>query len=895
MINFCPKCGSKTDPATGLCPNGCLGALPAIPKASPKAEQKKHIGLKITALVLAVLIVFSAVAFALAYFDIAKIPPFSSIADSFKKGGDSDGTLFDLKAEVCDILVGDDRDVLFTVEYLTDGKKAPDDEIELFDAEDKFIALMKDDGKNGDKDANDGIYSAKVEMSSDERSLASFYAKVGSLASNSFDVCYYEELTEEDHEAFEELVREVFSESDVKDALRIVKRSPLVEKYKEIGNRISFTTVSGMTAIYDASYGEGFKASGSNSVPTSMGVDYTAAGSSLRYSDLKVLPEYENGNVAVLRPFRNNGFNYDDFRDAGNLLATFTGGTSTVYDDSSADLECWKSLDGNKFVLVDSHGTLSDVTNSAWDIFPTDPYLLTGEVYSAGKMWTSADWQASRIVVCGTAMFSGEGIVAVGAGFFDKYYDVGDFDDTLFFLGTCYSAHNSQLADVLIKKGASVVYGYTEPVSVTYCNQTLFETVVNSLLLSGSTASESFKSATDTYGEYDPSSDPRCYYKRYGKADYKIAEPCDRVVCLVLDTSGSMGGTPIAETRSAAVNFVSSVFSGDEGDNTVISLITYSSSAIINQHASSNEDQLIRSINSIGASGNTNIESGLSLAESILSKSKASKKIIVLMSDGLPNRGKEGDSLVSYADSIKAQDIYIYTLGFFQALNSSEMSSAQQLMNRIAGHGCHYEVNDAESLNFFFGDIADQIDGQRYIYVRIACPVDVSVAYEGEKLNSKESDLNTRTSFGSLSFEESDSDKEYDEGVDDRIKILRLKAGAEYEIKIKGTARGTMDYTIGFMDENGDYSDMRTFENIKITKKTEITTVAGESDSTVLKVDEDGDGKNELTYEAEEGGTGELVKESYTALILAIVLSILAVAIIAVVIIFVASNKKKQG
>ena len=32
----------------------------------------------------------------------------------------------------------------------------------------------------------------------------------------------------------------------------------------------------------------------------------------------------------------------------------------------------------------------------------------------------------------------------------------------------------------------------------------------------------------------------------------------------------------------------------------------------------------------------------------------------------------------------------------------------------------------------------------------------------------------------------------------------------------------TVKCTIGFMDENGDYNDLRKFRNIKITKKTEI-------------------------------------------------------------------------
>lgn len=60
--------------------------------------------------------------------------------------------------------------------------------------------------------------------------------------------------------------------------------------------------------------------------------------------------------------------------------------------------------------------------------------------------------------------------------------------------------------------------------------------------------------------------------------------------------------------------------------------------------------------------------------------------------------------------------------------------------------------------------------------------------------------------------------------------MLRLKEGTDYDIEINGTGRGKMDYTIGFMDETGEYSDLRKFENIAITSRTKIDTVATVAD-----------------------------------------------------------------
>ena len=188
---------------------------------------------------------------------------------------------------------------------------------------------------------------------------------------------------------------------------------------------------------------------------------------------------------------------------------------------------------------------------------------------------------------------------------------------------------------------------------------------------------------------------------------------------------------------------------------------------------------------------------------------------------------------------------------------------------------------------YFFGDIADQINGQKYIYVRIACPVDVTVEHDGETLCSEEDNLSTRTAFGSLTFE--DNAEESETSGDNRVKVLRLKEGVDYDIKIEGNGRGYMNYTIGFMDDTGEYTDLRKFNNIKITKRTVIDTVATPSKATILKVDEDGDGKYDLTYKATENSRGELVDYTY---IIYIAIGAAAVVIILIVTIIIKKRLK---
>lgn len=367
-----------------------------------------------------------------------------------------------------------------------------------------------------------------------------------------------------------------------------------------------------------------------------------------------------------------------------------------------------------------------------------------------------------------------------------------------------------------------------------------------------------------------------------GASEWPLFKRSDeREVVLVLDVSGSMAGNPLAETVTASEKFIDTVLDEDAS----VGVVTYDSSAMCVANFSSSADVLKKAVGNISSGGDTNMDAGLSAAYDMLSGSTAQKRIIVLMSDGEPNKGRVGDELISYAKTLKDEGIYIYTLGFF----GSAKSAQQALMEAVASDGCHYEVENADDLKFFFGDIADQINGQRYTYIRIACPVDVTVTFDGQKLCSKSDKLSTRTDFGTLTFEESGETYD-DENVDGRVKVLRLKTGEDYEVKIEGTARGRMDYTISFADENGEYTDTRTFEDIKITKRTEIFTVAAETKKTTLRVDEDGDGKTDITYQAKSGEIGAEVTILETVKLVIII----AAAVMALVVICIIVAKKKK-
>ena len=344
--------------------------------------------------------------------------------------------------------------------------------------------------------------------------------------------------------------------------------------------------------------------------------------------------------------------------------------------------------------------------------------------------------------------------------------------------------------------------------------------------------------------------------------------PVEKDVALVLDVSGSMDGQPLEETKNATGQFVDvALENGAE-----CALVTYDNEARTLSGFSSDGATLRSEALGLDSGGGTNIEDGLAQAAALLAARPQSAQYIVLMSDGEPNDGKTGDELIAYAESIRdpngdgVDEVRIYALGF------NESASGQDLLRGIASDGCFFSVQAASDLTNFFRDIVDAINGVRFMYVRVACPVDVTVSYNGETLTSAGEEPLTRTSFGSLTFEE-EALPEGQEGAEDGsdlVKVLRLREGASYAIDISGYDTGTMDYSIGFIDDEGRYSDFRTFSGVGVTSLTRASTTAEVSETTSLRIDDNGDGTYDRTLRAAANEEGRLVDNT------AVVVSVLA-------------------
>lgn len=397
-----------------------------------------------------------------------------------------------------------------------------------------------------------------------------------------------------------------------------------------------------------------------------------------------------------------------------------------------------------------------------------------------------------------------------------------------------------------------------------------------------------------------------------------------RDTVLVLDVSGSMFGTPIDEMKKSAINFCKELLE-DEYNNRV-GLVLYDN-YIDSIDLTNDLDLLINYIESISSGGTTNMQEALRKAEDILDSQGKDDSIknVVVMADGLPNEGETSDmgkmsqlskyssypNDVAYANAVisTAENIMskynMYSLGFFHDLSGIGKDFAVDLMKMLTNMSDGYhQVDTAENLQFAFGDIQETISDGSKVVINIACPVDVNVTYNGETLSSAQSSYSDTASFGTLQLLGKNKD----------IKVLSLDPNAVYDIELNGTGKGTMNYSVNYLDENDAIIDYRTFESIPITPNTKIDSNTNNSAGDItLNLDEDGDGTVDKVYSASVNSVAELTHgdepeetevteenepvksdNTWVTVMIAVVVVIVLLGIIIIVALVTSSNKRKN-
>ena len=208
---------------------------------------------------------------------------------------------------------------------------------------------------------------------------------------------------------------------------------------------------------------------------------------------------------------------------------------------------------------------------------------------------------------------------------------------------------------------------------------------------------------------------------------------------LVFDTSGSMGEADISGVTKmqAAVSAGSSILAVIDAENSAnlgtqneIGVVDFDSGASIAANLTTNTNDIQNALNSLSDGGGTALPSGLELGLGLASKAAAgSSPIIILLSDGMPTRGLNGEGSESVirqqaydlATAAGSQGICVYTIGFGVPGNGGSIDEAfLQEIASLSGCGKYYNAQSASDLenvyilsrHEFIGDLLFQGQGQ---------------------------------------------------------------------------------------------------------------------------------------------------------------------------------------
>lgn len=195
---------------------------------------------------------------------------------------------------------------------------------------------------------------------------------------------------------------------------------------------------------------------------------------------------------------------------------------------------------------------------------------------------------------------------------------------------------------------------------------------------------------------------------------------------LILDTSGSVKGTPLKREKAAAKRFCKKVL-GSAGDN-YVALVTLNSSSSVVCSFTSDYSALSSAISKLKAGGKTNMNQALKKAGTLLGKVSGGSEVmknVILCSDGLPQTGSKSTSGrykasdhkdYKYANptyrtdvKLKNKGYFIYALGFFHNSSGDDLAFGKKLMKDLASKNKYYVVTSAKKIDDVFDDIADQI------------------------------------------------------------------------------------------------------------------------------------------------------------------------------------------
>ncbi len=176
---------------------------------------------------------------------------------------------------------------------------------------------------------------------------------------------------------------------------------------------------------------------------------------------------------------------------------------------------------------------------------------------------------------------------------------------------------------------------------------------------------------------------------------------------VVLDQSGSMAGKPLEDARSAVRELIARLGAQDR-----FALVTYASGAgltiPLQDATAANRSRWASQVNSIGATGGTNMASGIDLAVETIARGRAAGRLprVILLSDGHANEGDHSFEGLRVRAGRAVQGEYVLsTVGVGEGFDEALMTALAD-----AGTGNFYYVRDGRDLGDVF---AGEFDSAR--------------------------------------------------------------------------------------------------------------------------------------------------------------------------------------
>lgn len=188
-----------------------------------------------------------------------------------------------------------------------------------------------------------------------------------------------------------------------------------------------------------------------------------------------------------------------------------------------------------------------------------------------------------------------------------------------------------------------------------------------------------------------------------------VTNPTD--IVLILDRSGSMAGSPLANLKNGAKKFIDiideatdSTQDGQIGGGSRIGIVSFATTANQNTQLITDVSDLKDAIDSLVANGSTNHADGFANAIQLFDPASSNAKVIVMFTDGVTTVGGDPNIVATLA---KSQGIVIYSIG----LSGTNGIDVDALNSWASDPDSAYVVitPDDEELENIFEDLARNI------------------------------------------------------------------------------------------------------------------------------------------------------------------------------------------